>query len=168
MAFHSKDGLKKLKNREGHNCFGCSPGNPRGLQMEFFSDGDHVISWVTVERDFCGYENLVHGGIISTICDEIISWTAVTLLKKLILTKSLSVDFLKPLFVDKKIKAVGTILEKKDKEVVIEGALYNEEGLLCAKATGRLALVDMEKLKKIGNVGEDSLRLIEKMMIPEG
>ena len=29
---------------EGYNCFGCSPDNEAGVRMEFYEDGDEVVS----------------------------------------------------------------------------------------------------------------------------
>ena len=40
--------MKKIinpwKDREGYNCFGCSPDNEAGVRMEFYEDGDEVVS----------------------------------------------------------------------------------------------------------------------------
>ena len=36
--------LNPWTQKEGYNCFGCCPTNPLGLHMEFFEDGDDVVS----------------------------------------------------------------------------------------------------------------------------
>ena len=40
--------MKKIinpwKDMEGYNCFGCSPDNEAGVRMEFYEDGDEVVS----------------------------------------------------------------------------------------------------------------------------
>ena len=40
--------MKKIINPfvhlDGYNCFGCAPGNPLGVKMEFFEDGDDIVS----------------------------------------------------------------------------------------------------------------------------
>ena len=40
--------MKKIinpwKGMEGYNCFGCAPNNEAGVKMEFYEDGDEVIS----------------------------------------------------------------------------------------------------------------------------
>lgn len=40
--------MKKIinpwKNMEGYNCFGCSPDNEAGVRMEFYEDGDEIVS----------------------------------------------------------------------------------------------------------------------------
>lgn len=32
------------KGMEGYNCFGCAPHTEAGVKMEFYEDGDEVIS----------------------------------------------------------------------------------------------------------------------------
>ena len=59
-----------LPNSKTHNCFGCSPINPSGLQMEFYANDSFVFSEVTVPQHLCGWNNLIHGGVLSTILDE--------------------------------------------------------------------------------------------------
>ena len=58
--------MKKIinpwKGMEGYNCFGCAPNNEAGVKMEFYEDGDEVISiWKPqpqfqgwIDTDLCG------------------------------------------------------------------------------------------------------------------
>ena len=66
--------LKPLRNRRDHHCFACGPQNPHGLKMTFYTDERSVYSWVTVPGHLRGWDNLIHGGVISAILDEIMSW----------------------------------------------------------------------------------------------
>ena len=102
-----KEVLKPLPNTDTHNCFACSPINHSGLHMEFFTNDRSVFSWITVPDHLCGWNNLVHGGVLSTILDEIMSWAAIYLLKRVTMTKSMTVDFLKPVYIDHELKAAG-------------------------------------------------------------
>lgn len=40
--------MKKIinpwKGLEGYNCFGCAPNNEAGVRMEFYEDGDEIVS----------------------------------------------------------------------------------------------------------------------------
>ena len=40
--------MKKIinpwRNHPEYNCFGCCPENPIGLHMEFYEDGDYIVS----------------------------------------------------------------------------------------------------------------------------
>lgn len=53
-------------------CFGCSPGNPMGLQLEFEMDPDQLRSSAEfrLEPHWQSWERVVHGGILATILDE--------------------------------------------------------------------------------------------------
>jgi len=77
------DRFRPVPNRGDHNCFACGPNNPGGLAMKFYSDGETVVSRLRVDEHLCGWDNLLHGGIISTMLDEIMSWTIIHLLQPL-------------------------------------------------------------------------------------
>ena len=42
--------MKKIinpwKGLKGYYCFGCSPENPMGVKMEFYEDGDEIVSFL--------------------------------------------------------------------------------------------------------------------------
>ena len=61
-------------NHEGYNCFGCSPDNPIGLHMEFYEDGDYIVSTWHPEHNYQGWVDTMHGGILSTLIDEVCGW----------------------------------------------------------------------------------------------
>ncbi|MCU0849107.1 MAG: PaaI family thioesterase [Spirochaetes bacterium] len=165
MKTHENKTSMELPNVEGNHCFGCGPENNSGLKMKFFAEEDAVVSWLHVKKDFCGWSNLMHGGIISSILDEIMSWSAIYLLKKFILTKSIQVDFLKPLYVTDDLKAEGRVGERKsEREAVMNGFLYNKKGELCARSTGSFALIDSEAVRKFGIMDEDMFKSFEALI----
>jgi len=63
----------QLSVDEDHNCFACGPANPHGLHMTFQSNGKVVMSHLSVPDHLRGWNNMVHGGIISTILDEVMA-----------------------------------------------------------------------------------------------
>jgi uncharacterized protein (TIGR00369 family) len=79
---------------------------------------------------------VAHGGVISTILDEIMSWTAMYLLKRVSLTQTMTVEFMKPVTVSTSMEAEGRLLELKGRrDAVMEGFLYNSDGNVCAQST---------------------------------
>ncbi len=70
--------MKKIinpwKDMEGYNCFGCSPDNEAGVRMEFYEDGDEVVSIWKPRPEYQGWLNTLHGGIQSVLLDEICGW----------------------------------------------------------------------------------------------
>lgn len=163
-----KEDYRRLPHRGNDNCFACSPNNATGLKMEFFTDGERVLAWPTVPEHLSGWGRIVHGGVITTMLDEIMGWSALHLLKRMTLTKSILVDFLKPVYVGEELKLEGKPLESKgEREAVIQSALYDPEGQLCARATGVFALFTIDAMKKRGIVADEILDAIEPFIRAE-
>jgi len=159
-----KDDLKILPTRENHNCFGCGPTNTSGLQMQFHTDGKALYSWLTVPSHFCGWSNFVHGGVITTILDEVMGWSAIYMLKTLTLTKSITVDFLKPVYIDDELRAEGRISRRdSEREVLMEGLLYNSKDKLCSRAQGTFATFPPDVGAKFG-LDPSVLKGVERLL----
>jgi uncharacterized protein (TIGR00369 family) len=154
----------QLPNRADHNCFGCSPANTSGLRMTFYTNEAAVYSNITVPDHLCGWNKMVHGGVLTTIMDEIMSWAAIYLLKRVAMTKSISVDFRKPVYVGNPLKAEGRVLDTKGKhEALMEGCIYNQDEVCCAKATGTFAVFSPAVAKRLSITGSESLEWFEKI-----
>lgn len=163
----NKDDYILLPNGDSHNCFGCSPKNSSGLKMEFYANPkkDSVVSWLTVPGHLCGWANFVHGGIISTILDEAMGWASLAILQKLVLSKSISVEFLKPVFVGTEIRAEGSVLEiTSERDAVMQGLIYNDNDEICAKSSSVVSLFTIETIRKMGAMDENILSGIEQIM----
>jgi uncharacterized protein (TIGR00369 family) len=143
--------LKKIANLERQTCFGCGESNPLGLHMQFLTDEKHVYSFVTVPVAMAGWDQTVHGGIISTILDEIMGWAVIYLLKKIGVTKSMTVDFMKPVHVGEQLTVIGTIEEvRSERQIMVTGAIYTDGETLCAKATGDFAAMPAKTAVRLG------------------
>ena len=129
----SAQNLRELPNSRNHNCFGCSPVNPSGLQMRFFTDGRAVYSRVKVPEHLCGWSNIVHGGVLTTILDEVMSWSAIPLLKRIALTKGIAVEFIKPVQVGGELQAEGRVRIRKERRRHRGGPLRRERRAVCPR-----------------------------------
>ena len=67
-------------------CFGCGPVNEHGLRIRSFpagADADaHVVLDFMPERHHEAFENVLNGGIIGTVLDCHMNWTAIFHLMK--------------------------------------------------------------------------------------
>jgi acyl-coenzyme A thioesterase PaaI-like protein len=55
---------------DDHYCFACGKENPAGLRVRIDrNDGRCLLSW-NPKREFQGFREILHGGIISTLLDE--------------------------------------------------------------------------------------------------
>jgi acyl-coenzyme A thioesterase PaaI-like protein len=71
MASRSPDREAPLDAaRSDHHCFGCGDRNPIGLHLRFSRDEQGVSASFVPRPEHQGFEETVHGGIISTVLDE--------------------------------------------------------------------------------------------------
>ena len=143
--------LVPIPNRFNSSCFACSSKNPVGLKMTFMAGKDSVVSEVQVPEHLCGWNNLVHGGVLTTILDEIMSWSAMHFLKKLVMTKSINITFIKSVMVGDSIKAVGRVLRQEHRhEAQMEGILLDKNGKECVKAEAVFAILPPKIANRLG------------------
>ena len=139
---------KRIERVDTH-CFACGRENPHGLHMRFETNEKDIRSFITVPSHMRGWSNLVHGGILSTICDEIMSWSAIHLLRRFILTRNLKVNFLKPVFIEQKLTARGFVKERIDERNALVGAeILDQNGEICTTAHGEFVLFTPESFRK--------------------
>lgn len=159
------DQFIEIRNRNDHRCFGCGPGNPSGLKMRFFSDQESLVSCLRVPGHLCGWDNLVHGGVITTMLDEIMSWSAIYLLKKMILTKKISVEFMKPILIETDLMVQGRVLRVEgNREAVVEGCILDEKKSVRATAKGTFALLKPKIAKRLGIMSAEALEGFQAIM----
>ena len=53
------------------HCFVCGEKNDSGLKARFYYDGKQAASEVYAREQFEGYRGIYHGGIVSTLLDEV-------------------------------------------------------------------------------------------------
>lgn len=143
----------KLKNPyaefPGYNCFGCSPHNPIGLRMEFFKDGEKIVSTWSPGKDFQGFHDVLHGGIQATMMDEIASWVVFILLETAGLTYRLQSTYRKPVRISKgEITLKAKLKEQKRRIAVIEVSLLDGEGTTCSESLVEYFILSREKAEK--------------------
>ncbi len=156
-----------LPNNGTHGCFGCGPVNPHGLKMKFYSGDGALFSWLSVPQHLCGWDTLAHGGVLATILDETMGWTAIHFLKKFALTNSMTLEYQKPVKIGEQIRVEGRVLEARGKrEAKVEGLLYKEGDLLCVKAVGTFRLFTSAAISRLGVIDKDSLKNFDFLIEP--
>ena len=133
--------MKKIKNPwikltdKGYNCFACAPGNPYGLKMEFYEDGDDIVSQWTPGNNYQGWFNTLHGGIQATLLDEIGGWIIARKCQTSGMTTNLNVKYKKPIPTGKDftIEVRARIRETKRNFVFIDAEIKHN-GETCSTA----------------------------------
>jgi acyl-coenzyme A thioesterase PaaI-like protein len=110
-----------------HNCFGCGRLNVHGLQLELMVDpeGDGVVTRFVPPAHAEGYRGMVHGGIISTVLDEVMAWS---LYRQGIwaVTGQLTTKYRKPVLVGEPTVAVGSVLRNRGRVIEVRGEIRRE------------------------------------------
>ncbi len=126
---------KHPKNEGEYNCFACSPYNQGGLQLEFWEEGNEIITHWNPQKKYEGWQGVLHGGIQATLLDEIGGWVVMLKLKTAGVTTQMNVQYLKPVKVSKgQLTIKGRIVSEEGREAKIACTLYDGEGVECAKA----------------------------------
>jgi acyl-coenzyme A thioesterase PaaI-like protein len=115
----------------GYDCFGCAPGNDRGLRMTFFEEDDEILcSWMP-EPHFAGYGGVLHGGIQASLHDEAASWVVFVKLQTAGVTERLEIDYRSPVLIESGSLSIRSRLEKMEKnKAFIRTRLFDGKGKL--------------------------------------
>ncbi|MFT4624481.1 MAG: acyl-coenzyme A thioesterase PaaI-like protein [Myxococcota bacterium] len=95
-------------------CFGCGPHNHTGMQLQFFREGDAVVTTFLARDGWEGPPGIVHGGLQATLADEIGAWTLVGLRNRFGFTASANLRWLRPARTDRPVEARGQIVDDDD------------------------------------------------------
>ena len=112
-----------------HNCFGCGRRNDAGLHLSFTDDpdGNGVRATFIPAAHVEGYTGMVHGGIITTVLDEVMAWS---LYRHGIwaVTGSLTTRYRAPIRIGQPTLATGTIVRDRGRAVELRGEIRDQDG----------------------------------------
>ena len=141
--------LNPFRGKDGYNCFACSPDNPIGLHLQFMDEGELVSCEWEADDNFTGYTNVLHGGIQSTIMDEIASWTIYVKAGTGGVTSSMNLRFRKPCLITKgAIRVTAEIKDITSRIISVNVKLYDHEGLLCSEGVVDYFVLPVDKAKE--------------------
>ena len=118
-------------------CFGCSPDNPHGLQIDFTIKDNIVIGEFTSQTHHMGPPDAVHGGIIATLLDESISFFGRGVLKEDVRTMRVEITFRNQTPIGEQLWVEARLQEEKIRKLIITARVYTAKHTI-AEATGTL------------------------------
>jgi uncharacterized protein (TIGR00369 family) len=120
-------------------CFACGDRNPRGLNLQFsvFPQKRRIETRCTLSPEFQGWKGIIHGGIISTILDELMAKITQELGIKAV-TASLEVRFKNFARVSEEIRAVGEVTRIEKRLIYAQAQAFRSDGTVIAEAFGKL------------------------------
>jgi uncharacterized protein (TIGR00369 family) len=119
--------------KESDLCFACGPKNPIGLKLKFDWDGQEVKAKFTPGEYHQGWAGLVHGGIISCLLDEAMSYAALYSGVNS-LTARMQTRFKRPLPIDETLTVTGSVTRKTRRLVETKAELKLADDTLVAES----------------------------------
>ncbi len=122
-------------NYEG--CFVCGKRNHAGLKLDFFYDREEeeVYTVWKPEHYMQGFEDIVHGGFISMLLDEVMAKVCIFNNTPAVTVK-IEVRFKKPVYVNEEVIIRGKSLEVRGKRIKLKARCMDRNGEERALATG--------------------------------
>jgi len=121
-----------------HSCFVCGESNPIGLNLRFDTDGHVVRTRFTPRLEHIGFKQVVHGGIIATLLDEIMVWACMAQTKRFAYCAEFTVRFQNPLRPgEETIATAELVTNRRDRIFEAKADLKDSTGKILATATGK-------------------------------
>lgn len=139
-------GKQNLELADDQMCFGCGSRNNRGLKLQFELDTQNrrlKTCWIPA-KEFQGYRDIVHGGMIGLVLDEMmvnLLWA----LKQPAVTAELKLRLSRPAKVGEALDCEAWIVSEEGRIVRTEGAVKNRAGEMVARATARCVKIEGDK-----------------------
>ena len=138
--------MKKSRKRSmdyenDERCFVCGKRNEHGLRLDFELIGeDRVRTEFTPPKRFQGWKDVLHGGIIATILDEVMV-NAAYLRKIMAVSAKLEIKLRGPAAIGERLIFYGQILKQGAKTLDVKAWAERKNGTVIAEATGLLMKV---------------------------
>jgi len=123
--------MEKLPERDNF-CFVCGKENPKGLKLQFKRENGKVYSNFSLDKYYQGYNNIIHGGVISMILDEAMAHLQSK--EERFLTGRITVKFIKPLKAGEKVTVTAWIDKNRKRVKETKAVMKKENGETVAEA----------------------------------
>jgi acyl-coenzyme A thioesterase PaaI-like protein len=131
-------------------CFGCSPHNASGLALSLrrLPDG-RVGAWAALSERFASYPGIVHGGLISTLVDEVMGTLVAVERGRLAFCATLRTRMLAPLRTGHTYLCAARLLDAGAGSTVVraEADVSDKDGEVLVTATGTYQPIDARRAR---------------------
>jgi acyl-coenzyme A thioesterase PaaI-like protein len=127
---------KDLLFTDDHYCLCCGDKNPMGFKMQFRFEGEKLLSDAVIPKEYQGFNNVVHGGILGTLLDELmvnLHWLKGTKA----VTAEYQVRLKAPCPTNTKVLLSAWPIEEKKNLLYVGAVAKLEDGTVVAEATAK-------------------------------
>jgi acyl-coenzyme A thioesterase PaaI-like protein len=159
-----------VEKPQGYHCFACGTANPIGLNLEFYRQGETVQTEITLQKVHEGWENVAHGGIISTLVDEVMSWAVMCAKRVFIVTRKMSLKYVKPVGIGVPLTVSGRLLDDSNPpRITAQADVRDDGGRLLVRGKAEFIAMSGDDLSSVPvGLKEDMLDVFSKLRQQEG
>ena len=129
-----------MRVENNNRCFACGP---FGLQVnpDIILDGARVRIECTPPCHFQGWANVIHGGILSTLLDEAITYVGIASFDGPAVTAQLEIRFKKPAMAGDKLIVIANRVKMGKRLIEVEAHIDSENGERIVEGNGKVMKV---------------------------
>ena len=127
-------------------CFVCGEQNARGMNARSYVVGERIELPFVAPPEFAGWRTVIHGGLVATVLDEVMTWAAIVGSRRPCFAAEFSIRMLRPLAPGTECIAVGRMTENRKRVFKAESVLKGPKEEVFARGSGRYMIVPPEKM----------------------
>jgi uncharacterized protein (TIGR00369 family) len=123
-----------------NGCFGCSPSNPAGLQLQFHEQAPGLIETpYTAPEHVCGAPGVIHGGIQATLLDEALGMAIHSKYadERIVVTVDFKLRYRRPAPTGTPLILRARHLRAEGRDHYLEGEILDADGKVLTRAEAR-------------------------------
>ena len=125
---------------ETNHCFGCGRDNPIGLKLDMKLDGDRCVAYFTPKAEHESYGDRMHGGLTSTLLDEVMGDYMFRKAGKPAYTARLEIRFRSAIRIGETVKVEGWPEVHRGRLFIMKGKITHADGTPAAEAKAEMML----------------------------
>lgn len=122
-------------------CFVCGQSNPDSLRAVIEMDREHKSAScrIVLDKRFQGWREIVHGGILATMLDEVSAYAGKTVARHVV-TVEMTVRYKKPVKTGQEVLVTAAVIGQRKKILEISAKL-EVDGIICTEADAKMFIV---------------------------
>ena len=125
---------------ETKHCFGCGRDNPIGLKLDMKLDGNRCVAYFTPKVEHESYGDRMHGGLTSTLLDEVMGDYVFRKAGKPAYTARLEIRFRSAIRIGETVKVEGWPEVHRGRLFIMKGKITHADGTPAAEAKAEMML----------------------------
>lgn len=128
------------------SCFVCGEHNARGFHLRSRLEDGRIVAEYTTRPHDVGYKHLVHGGILMTLLDELMTWAAILETGRVCVAAEMTSRLREPVAVGHRIRVEAWVAKNARRLILAEArALDAGTGAVLNEAAGKYIPVANEQ-----------------------